>query len=252
MASNDRLWHAPIGVFLVLVMTSCGVTDRPGSSRDGSKPDAPTPVTVTATTSAPAVRLTSPRDGEVFSATAGPVEFVADVTTHHEDVSAVRFLSDGGEIIKVATPPYRVMYSPSQLGEGSHLLRAVAVTSRGEIESVPATIKVQPPVDDEVTADDLSVMTIGRNKVDVRIYVPKPEQRYRAPADIEIRPAALSTAGDIKHVEIIGDGRLISTRGAPPYDYVWRDVSRGAHIIVARAVTTTGKSAEASVTVHVE
>ncbi|HYH10631.1 MAG TPA: Ig-like domain-containing protein [Thermoanaerobaculia bacterium] len=117
---------------------------------------------------------------------------------------------------------------------------------------MPATIKVQPPVDEEVTAEDLSAMTIGQNNVVVRIYLPKPEQRYRAPAEIEIRPAALSTAGDIKQVEIHGDGQLLATRERSPHNYMWSNVPRGTHTITVRALTTTGRTADAKVTVHVE
>lgn len=173
MVSSERAWHRLSVVLRAAAMTSCGVADGPDSERGSAKSDTAAQAAPEGMNSAPAIRLVSPRDGQVFSATDGAVEFVAEVTIPHEQVSVVRFLSDGGEIVKVASPPYRVMYSPSQLGEGSHLLRAVAVTNRGALESMPATIKVRPPVEEEITADELSAMTIGENNVVVRIYLPK-------------------------------------------------------------------------------
>jgi chitinase len=154
---------------------------------------------------------------------------------------------DGDELATISAPPYRHEVFPARLGVGTFLIRAVAIFGGGKrVESEPATIEVRAlsEVSDDVSVHELNVATIGDDNIVAVIYSPKPSDEFVAPADVFIKPGVISTAGEIREVEFIVNGKVVSALTQPPYEYTWRGASAGKYKLKIRAVTATGRSAE--------
>jgi len=65
-------------------------------------------------------------------------------------------------------------------------------------------------------------------------------------SDVEIAAEVRPGSGKIVRVEIYGDGQLLATRTAPPYEATWSSVPSGSHRITVRVVDEFGQTASSN------
>ncbi|HWV70141.1 MAG TPA: Ig-like domain-containing protein, partial [Pseudosphingobacterium sp.] len=85
----------------------------------------------------------------------------------------------------------------------------------------------------------------------VQIISPVDGAEFPASANISIQAQASDTDGNIENVVFYRGNTLLTTKSAPPYDYLWTHAPSGYHVLRAVATDDQGRTAEGQVSVHV-
>jgi glucose/arabinose dehydrogenase len=197
---------------------------------------APVNVTVNpASNTPPTVSLTSPTDGQTFTAPA-TVSLAAAASDPGGSVARVDFYNGPTLLATDTTSPYS--FSWTNVAAGSFTLTAVATDNLGaQTTSAPATITVNPA---------------GNPPPTVSITAPVNGSSFTAPANITINATA-SDDGSVDHVDFYSGATLLGTSTTAPYTFTWSGVAVGAYTLTARATDNLGAvttSAPVNVTVN--
>jgi hypothetical protein len=189
---------------------------------------------VKAANKTPTVLLTSPANGDVFSA-GGTILLGATAADIDGSITKVEFYRGGTTLIGTTTvAPYRYGWvSPSA---GSYSLTAKAYDDRrASATSQPVTIVVannQPPA--------------------VSMTSPDADSFIAAESDVTVGAIATDPDGTIASLEFFDGTTSIGTTTVEPYRVTWHAASAGLHSLSARATDTkggTGQSSPITVTV---
>jgi len=178
------------------------------------------PVTIrVAGNHAPAVALTSPANGTLFTAP-GPITLTANAADADGNLARVDFYSGDTLIGTAVALPYTITWSDN--APGPHSLTAQAVDSQGAaVRSAPVAIVVN-------AVPMASLTSPSQNAV------------FTAPASVPITADVSDNDGTISSVEFYFGTTLIATRTAPPYAIVWTAVPQGAYSLTAKAIDNSG------------
>ena len=95
-------------------------------------------------------------------------------------------------------------------------------------------------------------ITVAANALPiVNITSPANNAAITAPTDVPITATATDSDGSIAKVEFFGDGVLLKTVTAPPYNATWTNVPLGDRTILVRATDNDGGVGSATATIHV-
>jgi len=185
--------------------------------------------------SPPAVSVTSPLNGAIYTT---PATFLLSVAASDTDgtINRVEFYM-GSALIGVGTvPPYEGTIS--NLGLGTYALTAKAYDNLGA-----------------VTASSAVNITVAAANVapTVSITAPATGATYIAPAAITISATAADTDGSIAKVEFYNGATLVGTDTTSPYSLSLSNVAAGSYAYTAKAYDNTGAittSAVVNVTVN--
>lgn len=75
---------------------------------------------------------------------------------------------------------------------------------------------------------------------------------FQEPATITVEATASDADGRVVSVDFTADGKLIGHVTTPPYKLVWRSVSGGDHVIMAKATDEHGSTASATTRAYVQ
>ena len=211
---------------------------------------------------APTVAMTYPPPNAVFATQLTPtITFRATVSDPDEAIGGVAFLvcfANGLDCVgqpaisatgsnpyqATWTPPAPAILSPSGESTG-FLVQATAYNALGQTQyssAVPFTV-LQPPTYPKI---DLVVPDEDLGNLGLEFVTPASPVLYATTiADTRIVPSS------IVRVDFLDGSTVIGTLTAPNtipggYAFVWANASRGAHLISARAVDSTGGSASSN------
>lgn len=192
-------------------------------------------ITVAAANVPPAVSLTSPANGAVFSAPAS-ISMAANATDADGSVALVEFLQNGAVVGTTNVTPYAAMWN--NVAAGSYSLAARATDNRaGVTMSAPVNVTVRPP----------------NSAPTVTLTAPSAGATFVAPATIPLGATASDSDGTISKVEFFAGAALVGTAVAVPYSVTWNGVAAGTYSLTARATDNSGAtttSAPVTVTVN--
>ncbi|MEP6656126.1 MAG: Ig-like domain-containing protein, partial [Betaproteobacteria bacterium] len=192
------------------------------------------PITVNGPNVLPAVTLTSPAPGAVFTAPANVP--LAASASDSDGISLVEFLKDGTVVGSTNVAPYAMTLG--SVAMGTYAIAARATDNRlGITLSSPVNVTVLPP----------------NIPPTVSLTSPAPGATFGAPAAISIAASAGDTDGTVAKVEFYQGASLIGTVTTPPYTLTWSNVAVGSYSLTAKATDNLGAtvtSAAVSVTVN--
>jgi len=180
----------------------------------------------------PAVGLTDPANGAVFTAPA-TIDLAATAADTDGTIAQVEFFQGATLLATVATPPYTTTLNNVAAGVYSFTARATDNQGATTTSTAVAVTVNAPPT--------------------VSLTSPANNATFTAPADITITANAQDTDGSIAMVEFFEGANLIATRTTPPYSIVWTGVPAGSYSLTARVTDNLGASvtsAAVSVTVN--
>jgi subtilisin family serine protease len=186
-------------------------------------------------TTPPAVAVTAPEPGATISDTTTLRAHASD------DVFArgVQFQVDGAALgVEDITPPFETTWDPRSVGNGEHVLTAVARDSAGNLAtSAPVTV------------------TVDVDSVAPQAAVTAPAGGSTISAPIAVEADASDDRG-VTRVELYLDSVLLATDTAVPYSFAWDPgtVADGAHTLLVKAydaAANVGTSPAVPVTVAV-
>ncbi|MFL5729656.1 MAG: Ig-like domain-containing protein [Cytophagaceae bacterium] len=182
----------------------------------------------------PTVSLTSPGNGNTFTAPA-TVTISANASDADGSISRVEFYNGSTLLATKTAAPYS--YSWTGVAAGSYTVVAKAYDNSTGTASASATITVNGVAVNQNPAVSLTSPSNGAN--------------FTAPATISISATASDADGSISKVEFYNGSTLLATITAAPYSYSWAGVAAGSYSITAKAYdnTTGTASAIASITV---
>ena len=160
----------------------------------------------------PTVTLTSPTDGQTFTAPAS-VALAATASDPGGSVARVEFFEGGTNLLATdTTSPYSFTWS--NVAAGTYTLTARATDNLGaQTTSTAATITVNPA---------------GNPPPTVSITSPANGATFTAPASITINADA-SDDGSVDHVDFYAGANLLGTDTTAPYSFTWSGVAAGAY-----------------------
>ncbi|HWR77548.1 MAG TPA: Ig-like domain-containing protein [Thiobacillus sp.] len=172
--------------------------------------------------SPPAVSITAPLDGAIYTT---PATFLLSVAATDTDgtINRVEFYM-GSTLIGVGTvPPYEGTIS--NLGPGTYALTAKAYDNLGA-----------------VTASSAVNITVAAANVapTVSITAPANGATYIAPAAITITATAADSDGTVSKVEFYNGATLVGTDTSNPYSLSLSEVAAGSYAYTAKAYDNTG------------
>lgn len=194
---------------------------------------ASTPVTITVD-AAPTVSLTSPVNGEVFTAPAD-VSLRANAADSDGAVAKVEFYQGATRIGTAASSPY--VLSWHDVAAGNYSLTAVVTDDAGlTTTSPPAPISVRTP----------------NQAPSATLTSPASGAAFWTPGDVTLTSSAADSDGTVSKVEFFDGETLLGTADSPPYSFAWTNPAVGTHSLTAVATddgAATGRSTPITVTV---
>ena len=162
----------------------------------------------------PAVSLTAPTPGQVFTAPA-TIAITATASDTDGTISKVEFYSGATLLGTSSTSPYS--YTWSNVTAGSYTLTAMAYDNQN------------------ATTTSSGVNVISDTPPTVSLTAPTPGQVFTAPASIAITATASDTDGTISKVEFYNGANLLGTSSTSPYSFTWTNVAAGSYTLTAKA-----------------
>ena len=181
---------------------------------------APTPGMANELNLAPAVTLTAPTSGSVFTAPTN-LTLTATASDRDDTIALVEFFADGVKVAQVSTPPFSCVWTNPPAG--LHALVAEAHDTRlGAAFSSNIVIAVLPAPPSVVIAD------------------PTNNAAFLAGATITLSATASSSAGTITKVEFYSGAVKLGEVFSSPASVVWPTVAAGVYPLKAVATDSTG------------
>jgi len=180
-------------------------------------------ITVNPPQAAPVVSITSPSDGEVFTAPAD-VNVAADASVANGSISSVSFFANGNLIGTTSTAPFNV--TASDLAAGNYDLTAVATA--GGVSATSGVVHIT------VTAPQAAPV--------VSITAPIDGAVFAAPANVSVAVNATVASGSISGVSFFANGSPIGTASTAPFNATASNLAAGSYDLTAIA-TASGASA---------
>src|SRR5688572_17418558 len=173
---------------------------------------------------APAVSLTAPAAGALYTAPAAVVlQATASASSSGKSITQVEFFAGATPIGTVSAAPYT--FSWNNVAAGSYSLTARATDNLGATAtSAPVPIVVNAPPAVTMTGPANSAL-------------------FTAPAAITLTANATDADGTIVRVEFYQDAALIATLTSAPYTFAVSNVPAGNATFSARATDDRGASA---------
>ena len=180
---------------------------------------------------APAVRISAPASGAVYTAPA-TVDIAVVATDADGTVKTVEFFQSTTRLATLTAAPWT--YRWSSVAGGTYSLTARATDDKGAVAtSAAVTVKVNKPPTARLTA-------------------PGAGAAFVAPANVTLQASATDADGTVAKVEFVANGAVRATDTTSPYSYTWSNVPVGTHVLAARATDNLGASAtSATVTITV-
>jgi hypothetical protein len=179
-------------------------------------------ITVAAANVAPAVSLTSPANGAVYTAPAS-IAMGASASDSDGTVALVEFLRNGAVVGSTNVAPYTITWN--DVAAGTYVLAARATDNRSvATTSAPVSVTVVPP----------------NSPPAIALTSPVAGATFVAPATIVLSATASDADGTIAKVEFSAGAMLVGTVTAAPYSVTWSGVAAGSHTITARATDNAG------------
>ncbi|MEX2193394.1 MAG: Ig-like domain-containing protein [Nitrosarchaeum sp.] len=185
-------------------------------------------INVMSDTVSPSVQITSPFDGQVIS---NPFDVLVDASDNMQ-ITRIEFYVD--DILKGqdSTFPYSISLNPSDLGFGTHQIRAIAVDGNNN------------------TAEDTVSINVLVDTISPSVNITSPSDGKAVSGKTLITISAFDSSG-ISKIEIYVDGNLVTILTTSPYEYMWntRSLSFGVHTVMVKAFDINGNSATDSIDV---
>ncbi len=186
--------------------------------------------------SAPAVSLTSPGNGAVYTAPAN-IPLTATASDTDGTISKVEFYAGTTLIGNATASPYSITWS--NVAAGNYSLTAVATDNYG------AT----------TTASTVDISVVASNSPPtVSLNTPLNNTTFSPGANISLAATAGDMDGTISKVEFFAGAALIGTATTPTsgntYSVTWNNVPVGAYVLTAKA-TDNGSAATTSAAVNI-
>jgi predicted phage tail protein len=176
---------------------------------------------ITITAAPPTVSLTSPTDGQTYTAPAS-ISLAVNVTAGSGTLTKVEYFR-GSTLIGTATAsPYS--YTWTDVPAGSYTLTAKATNSNGGATTSAART---------ITVNANQAPTVG-------LTSPTEGQTFTAPATITLTANASDSDGTIAKVEFYRGATLIGTSTTSPYSVTWTDAPAGSYSLTAKATDDKG------------
>jgi outer membrane protein assembly factor BamB len=188
-------------------------------------------VTVRNADAPPTVSISSPASNATVQGTVN----IAAVAGDDNGVASVRFFVDGNAAGEDPAPPYQIAWDSRTAANGAHTIRAVATDTAGQTAAAQITVNVNngdaPPT----------------------VSLTAPADGAKVSGNVAIRAAAADDKGVAK-VEFLVDGAVVGQAASAPFETTWNSATApdGVHTIAARAVDTSGQTAQAAITVTVD
>src|SRR5688500_11583032 len=176
---------------------------------------------------APAVSLTAPAAGALYTAPAALVlQATASASSSGKSITQVEFFAGATPIGTVSAAPYA--FSWNNVAAGSYSLTARATDNLGATAtSAPVPIVVNAPPAVTMTGPANSAL-------------------FTAPAAITLTADATDTDGTVARVEFFRDAVLIATVTSVPYTFALTNVAAGNATFSARAIDDRGAGASSA------
>jgi len=162
----------------------------------------------------PAVSLTAPTPGQVFTAPAN-ITLTATASDSDGTVSKVEFYNGYTLLGTASSSPYS--YAWNGVPAGSYTLTALAYDNLGftTVSSAAAITVDTPPT--------------------VSLTAPAANTNYIAPASVALTATASDSDGTISKVEFYQGSTLVGTVSTSPYNFTWTNVVMGNYSLTAKA-----------------
>jgi len=179
----------------------------------------------------PAVSLTAPASGAVFTAPA-TLALSASASDPENRLARVDFYSGTNLIGSAPTAPYSMTWPG--VPAGTYAIKAVAYDADGgTAASLPATVTVQTAV------------VLNQPPV-VSLTSPAAGAAFSAPANITISANASDPEGRMARVDFYNGTSLLGSAAAAPYSFAWPSVPAGSYTLKAVAFDADGASTSSS------
>lgn len=183
-------------------------------------------INVISDTVLPSVQITSPSDGQVIS---NSFDVLVDASDNMQ-ITRIEFYVDDVLKGQDSISPYSISLNPSDIGSGTHQIKAKAVDGNNN------------------TAEDTISITVLVDTVSPSVNITSPLDGKVVSGKTLILVSAFDSSG-ISHIEIRVDGTLLTTLTTSPYEYMWntRSLSSGTHTVLVKAFDMYGNSATDSI-----
>ncbi len=182
----------------------------------------------------PVVSITSPSDGDTFSA-GNTITISASASDPDGSIVRVQFYKGTTLLSEDNSAPYS--YAWNNVAAGNHSIIVKAYDDKGANATATVTI---------------SVTGIGGNELPtVTITSPAPGETFTAGSNITISANASDTDGTINRVEFYNGTTLLGNDTSAPYSYNWMNVSAGSYNITAKAFDNENGEGSSSVSITV-
>lgn len=213
---------APYGYHWTNVPAGSYTLSAKATDANGQTGVATLPVSVLGPNILPAVALTAPGNGAVFTAPA-TIALAASASDPDGSITQVAFLRDGAALAGSNVAPYG--FNWTNVPVGSYVLTAEATDNRGgTTASAPVGVTVTPP----------------NNPPAVNLISPASGAVFSGPATIALAATAADADGSITKVEFLSGSTLIGTATAAPYAFSWMSVAAGSYSLSAKATDNLG------------
>ncbi len=177
---------------------------------------------------APAVTITAPQTGVVFSGTIAVTAEASDVAS---GIASLTLYVDGQAQGILNQPPFNFKLDTSTIASGLHTITVRATDSAGN----------QAEASVSVTVDNTSPV----------VAITSPVSGAFVSGFITLSVQASDAISGIASVSLYVDGQLQTTRNQPPFDFSLNSLlfSSGSHTITARGIDTAGNQAETTITI---
>ncbi|MGE0593034.1 MAG: Ig-like domain-containing protein [Vicinamibacterales bacterium] len=186
------------------------------------------PVTVTLTGTAttnqpPVVSLETPLEGDTYLTWASVI-VLATASDPGGSVNRVDFYVDQSLVHTATSAPY--WFNWTNMPVGTHTVRAVARDNTGLTAASQHTVSVVSEIPNQLPT--------------VALLTPAQNERFFAPATIELSAAANDADGTVSQVQFFSGSTLLLTDGSQPFTRNWTNVPSGTYVITAVAKDDRG------------
>lgn len=183
----------------------------------------------------PQIVLTSPRSGSITKIGA-PVMYQAQVDAPDAGVSRVEFRADGGLVATVASPPYKLDWTPPSTG--THQVSAIVVDTSG-FSGASQPVSFTVTVDGNPPGGGSSAGVAPT----VELVSPSAGTSFVAWSTINLRVNAAGGGGSLMRVDYLANDVAIASASGPPWNASWFGAPPGTYMLVAKALTYQNSSA---------
>lgn len=201
---------------------------RAFDDEEASTDSGPVTIVVASLNQPPAVELTSPPDGALFTA---PVNLTLKASATDPDswVTKVEFFQGHEKVGEDPTAPYEL--SIGQLIPGTYRYHAVAHDSSSATGESPAVV----------------VTVLAPNTAPtVTLVSPADGSSYSEPASLLLEAVASDSDGAITRVDFYREGIYLGTDAVSPYNLALTGLTTGSYNFLARATDDSGSSTDSA------